>query len=82
MCRDQKKAEDKSAVLVHGVIYYAEANMKRRRIKLAGLDMQAEYICSLDDKIYTGKALCSGGILLPEAKGDYYPVELYFSRKF
>ena len=75
-------AEDKSAVLVHGVIYYAEANMKRHRIKLAGLDMQAEYICSLDDKIYTGKALCSGGILLPEAKGDYYPVELYFRRKF
>ncbi len=70
---------DMSESLVHGMIYKTEANMLRYPIRLRGLAEDKLYKLDSDGTIYTGKALMSGGILLPRSWGDYAPIELYFT---
>lgn len=74
-------SENKDEVLVHGMIYRTEPNMKRKAIRLAGLDENAEYQLVGTDEKYNGPALMNGGILLPQSWGDYYTVEIYLKRK-
>ncbi|MGN0607171.1 MAG: alpha-galactosidase, partial [Oscillospiraceae bacterium] len=74
-------SESKDEVLVHGMIYRTEPNMKRKAIRLAGLDENAEYQLVGTDEKYNGLALMNGGILLPQSWGDYYTVEIYLKRK-
>ncbi len=68
-------SEDKSEVLVHGMIFRTDSNANRSCIQLRGLDRNKYY--NMDGKIYGGAALEDGGILLPQPAGDYYPIELY-----
>ena len=72
-------SEDKSEILVHGMIYKTEANMLRYPIRLMGLAEDKSYRLDADGKVYTGRALMNGGILLPRSWGDYYPVEMHFT---
>ena len=72
--------EDRSEVLVHGMIFRTEANMKRYRLKLSGLDSEAVYKDELSGNEYTGSSLMNGGILLPQSWGDYFPVEFHLKK--
>lgn len=67
-------------VLVHGMVFRTEPNMLRCNVKLRGLDPNEKYALNGSDKVYTGKALMEGGVLLPKTRGDYFPVELYFKK--
>ena len=70
-------SEDCSEALVHGMIFRTEPNMLRYFVKLRGLAPEKEYAVDGTDKVYTGRALMEGGILLPKSWGDFFPVELH-----
>lgn len=72
-------ANDKSELLVQGIIFRTQANTLRYNIKLRGIDAKKKYRLEQNDLIYSGKALLDGGILLPKSWGDYYPIELHFT---
>ncbi len=74
-------SENKDEVLVHGMIYHTEPNMKRKAVKLSGLDENTEYQLIGTDEKYSGLALMNGGILLPQPWGDYSSVEIYLKRQ-
>lgn len=71
-------SEDKSEILVHGMIYRTEPNMLRYTVKLRGIAPEKRYLLKGSDAVYSGRALMEGGILLPRSWGDYFPIELYF----
>lgn len=73
-------AKDQSEVLVQGVVYRAEPNELRRRIRLTGLAEEAYYQVEGEETVYTGAALMAGGILLPEIKGDDVAVQICLKR--
>ncbi len=75
----QYVSEDKSKVLVQGMVYQSRSNTIRYNIKLRGLDENKKYKLSGTEEIYTGRALMCGGILLPKEWGDYFPIEFYFT---
>ena len=75
----QFTSEDKSKILVHGMIYRTETNSLRYQIKLRGISEDNTYRLNADGSVYTGRALMNGGILLPRPWGDYFPIELYFT---
>jgi alpha-galactosidase len=75
----QYVSEDKSKVLVQGIVYQSRSNTIRYNIKLRGLDENKKYKLSGTEEIYTGRALMCGGILLPKEWGDYFPIEFYFT---
>ena len=70
-------SENSGEVLVHGLIFRTEPNMTRYSVKLRGLISDKKYVVDGDNKIYTGKALMEGGILLPKPWGDFFPIELH-----
>lgn len=72
-------SSDKSEILVQGIVFHTQANVLRGRIKLRGLCPDKKYILEGSGKVYTGKALSDGGVLLPKAWGDYFPIELHFT---
>jgi len=72
-------SEDKSKILVQGVIYQARSTCLGHAVKLRGLDSNKKYQLVNTDKIFTGIALMSGGVKLPTEWGDYFPIELYFT---
>lgn len=71
-------SEDKSKVLVQGMIYQSRSNCVGYTVKLTGLDLDKKYRLNGTERIFTGKALTYGGIQLPIENGDYFPIELYF----
>jgi alpha-galactosidase len=71
-------SEDRSEILVHGVVYRTEPNMLRYSVKLRGVDPEKKYLLEGTDILCSGKALMSGGILLPRTWGDYFPIEMHF----
>ena len=73
-------SEDSSEVLVQGVVYRAQPNALRRRLRLAGLSEEAKYRVTGEESIYSGKTLMAGGILLPEIKGDDMAVQIHLKR--
>ncbi|MDD6269260.1 MAG: alpha-galactosidase [Oscillospiraceae bacterium] len=73
-------SDDKKEVLVHGVIFRTEPNMKRMTVKLCGLEPDGYYQIEDTLEVYTGSALMKGGMLLPAPWGDYTPVEFYLKR--
>lgn len=73
-------AKDRSEALVQGVVYRAEPNELRRRVRLVGLEEQALYQVEGDENIYSGTALMAGGILLPAIKGDDIAVQMYLKK--
>ncbi len=73
-------AKDGAEILVQGVVYRAEPNALRRRIRLTGLEADAKYEIDGEEKIYSGTALMTGGILLPEIKGDNIAVQVHLKR--
>ena len=73
-------SQDKSEVLVQGVVFRAASNVLRGRVKLLGLDENAAYQIDNSQKTYTGKALMHGGILLPEIKGDDASFEIHLHK--
>ncbi len=70
---------DRKQVLVQGVVFRAAPNTLRRRLRLTGLDGQAEYKAADSGQIYTGAALMTGGILLPWLSGDDAAFEMYLT---
>lgn len=73
-------AEDGSEALVQGVVYRAEPNALRKRIRLTGLLENEKYRVEGEEEIYSGTALMTGGILLPEIKGDDVSVQIHLKR--
>lgn len=73
-------SKDGSEVLMQGVVYRAEPNALRRRVRLAGLSEDAQYQAEGEERIHSGTALMAGGILLPEIKGDDAAVQIYLRR--
>ena len=73
-------SEDSLEVLVQGVVYRAQPNALRRRLRLAGLSEEAKYRVTGEESIYSGKTLMAGGILLPEIKGDDMAVQIHLKR--
>ena len=62
-------SQDRKEVLVQGVVFRAKPNTLRIRIRLAGLE-EGMYEVLGTGETYTGKALMTGGILLPKVIGD------------
>lgn len=73
-------SQDKKEVLVQGVIFRAKPNTLRSRIRLAGLE-EGMYEVLGTGEVYTGKALMTGGILLPKVSGDDVSFEFYLKKK-
>lgn len=73
-------SEEKTKVLVQGVVFRSSANTLRQRIRLTGLEENGKYRIAADGCIYTGKTLMLGGILLPEIKGDDVSFEFCLER--
>ncbi|MCD8089454.1 MAG: alpha-galactosidase [Clostridiales bacterium] len=73
-------SENSGEVLIQGIIFRTEPNMKQRTLKLFGLEESSTYINEETGETYTGGALMNGGILLPETRGDYFPVEAYLRK--
>lgn len=69
-------SEDMSEVLIHGMVFRTEPNMKRIAVK-AVLSPDSQYRIEGSPKLYTGAALMNGGILLPKTWGDYCPIEIH-----
>ena len=74
-------SDDMSEVLIHGIIFRAEPNMKRITIKAAGLSPDSEYRIVGSSERYTGAALMNGGVLLPKTWGDYCPIEIHLIKQ-
>lgn len=73
-------SKDKREALVQGVVYRAAANTLRRRLRLNGLCADAHYRIKGEERIYTGKALMAGGVLLPQVWGDDVAFEFYLEK--
>jgi alpha-galactosidase len=71
-------SEDRKEVLVHGIVFRTEPNMMAYSVKLRGLEPDRKYRMTENGKVYTGSALMNGGVLIPDAWGDYVPVEMHF----
>ena len=81
-------SKDKSKALLQGLVFYAQPNNLRQKIRLKGLDPDAEYVFVADNytikdhpETYSGSALMQGGILLPAVWGTDCPVSMMFIRK-
>lgn len=74
-------SDDETEALVHGMVYRTEPNMKRKSIKLEGLNPDYQYQVNGSSEVYSGAALMKGGILLPKAWGDYCPVEFHLKKQ-
>lgn len=74
-------SDDMSEVLIHGIIFRTEPNMKRITIKAAGLSPDSEYRIVGSSERYTGAALMNGGVLLPKTWGDYCPIEIHLIKQ-
>ena len=73
-------AKDGTEILVQGMIFRTEPNMNRKSLHLTGLDPDAIYQDTESGIRYTGASLMSGGLLLPQTWGDYYPVSYFLKR--
>ncbi|MBO5033292.1 MAG: alpha-galactosidase [Lachnospiraceae bacterium] len=71
-------SKDQTEALVQGVVFRAASNTLRARIRLAGLAADAEYRLTESGQVFTGKALMTGGVLLPVIQGDDVSVEMHF----
>lgn len=71
-------SRDRSEALVHGIVFRAQSNVLKYRVRLRGLDPEKRYAEEESGTVYTGKALSEGGVLLPRPQGDYFPFELHF----
>ena len=71
-------SQDKTAAVLTYVQITAEANMKSRRVRLAGLDAETVYRFALDGTEYqkTGAYLMQGGIMLRNLWGDMTSVQV------
>ena len=73
-------SQDRKEVLVQGVVFRAKPNTLRIRIRLAGLE-EGMYEVLGTGETYTGKALMTGGILLPKVIGDDVSFEIHLKKK-
>ncbi|MDE6399131.1 MAG: alpha-galactosidase, partial [Clostridiales bacterium] len=71
---------DGAQVLVQGMILRARSNVLRTVLRLGDLPPEAVY-AEEGGAVYTGRALCEGGVLLPREKGDYFAFTLHFTRQ-
>ena len=74
---------DRSEAVCTYVQITAEANMKSRRLRLAGLDPETVYCCELNGKTYekTGAYLMQCGVMLPNLWGDMQSVQFRVRKK-
>lgn len=65
-----------SEVLIHGMVFRTEPNMKSIAVK-AVFSPDSQYKIEGSSELFTGAALMNGGILLPKTWGDYCPIEIH-----
>lgn len=73
-------SQDKKEALVHGMAYYTKPNFVRYLVKVRGLKEDWEYVINGGNERYTGKALMSGGVLVPVTSGDYCSFEMHITK--
>ena len=64
-------AKDKSEALVTYVQVLGRPNVHSRKIKLLGLDVDADYRLDGTEKVYGGDLLMNAGMLIETMRGDY-----------
>ena len=74
----QVVAKDKSEALVTYVQVLAEPNCHSRKIRLKGLDPEAEYQQEDNGQRYKGALLMYGGVLMPRMEGDFASAMIRF----
>ena len=74
-------SQDKKEALLCGVCTHVRGSGPALKIKLAGLEPEAEYCLEGSDACYTGAALMYGGFVLPAPRGDYPSAVLHFTVK-
>ena len=74
----QVVAKDKSEALVTYVQVLAEPNCHSRKIRLKGLDPEAEYQQEDNRQRYKGALLMYGGVLMPRMEGDFASAMIRF----
>jgi alpha-galactosidase len=77
----QVVSKDKKETIITYVQVMAEPNFHSRKLKLKGLNPDGNYLLSGEDRIYSGKLLMYGGILLPRVFGDYVSFMFHFTEQ-
>lgn len=67
----QVNAKDKSEALVTYVQVLAQPNCHSRKLRLKGLNPDADYCLEGTKEVYSGRLLMYGGILIPRVFGDF-----------
>lgn len=67
----QVVSKDKRETLVTFVQVLAEANCHSRKLRLKGLEPQADYYLEETGEVYSGRLLMQGGLLIPRLHGDF-----------
>lgn len=73
-------SENRREALVQGVLFRAAANTLPRRIRLQGIDPEGSYRVKQDGRVYTGRALLCGGLILPRQEGDDISFTFYLEQ--
>ena len=64
-------AKDKSEALVTYVQVLGRPNMHSRKIRLAGLLADRDYMLDGTERVYGGDLLMNAGLLVEDVRGDY-----------
>lgn len=72
-------SKEKGRAYVAGITGQTEANALQRRLKLQGLDDARMYRIRETNTLVSGRALRTVGVLLPQLKEDFMPIELHIA---
>ena len=64
-------SKDKSEALITYVQVLNRPNYRSRKLKLAGLNPEFEYVSSDDERIYGGDILMNAGLIIQNPWGDF-----------
>ena len=74
-------AKDKSEALVTLVQVIAEAAFRSRKIRIKGLDAEADYLLEETGQVAKGSLWMEGGLLVPRDNGDFISHLYHFVRQ-
>ena len=72
-------SKEKDRAYVAGITGQTEANALQRRLKVQGLDDARMYRIRETNTLVSGRALRTVGVLLPQLKEDFMPIEMHIA---
>ena len=72
-------SKEKDRAYVAGITGQTEANALQRRLKVQGLDDARMYRIRETNTLASGRALRTVGVLLPQLKEDFMPIEMHIA---